>query len=203
MGYPDALTVIAALGAVATAIFTGTLWWSTRELWKASERQIKLVEEAAKQQWRLERPYVYAVPTTSTLRDFIGGKSSKPEIVLNIKNAGRGPARIKLVMLEMGIAKTYGEAAHEQYSVHGAETYVLAGGEGFTTSPIDVTNSVGNGRVIPEAFARNMQLVFVTPHVIYLDADGNEHTATESWRLYSQGAGLDLRREDTGAQRFT
>jgi hypothetical protein len=43
---------IAALGAFITAIFTGTLWWSTRKLWDASERQIKLAETTAARQLR-------------------------------------------------------------------------------------------------------------------------------------------------------
>jgi hypothetical protein len=69
---------IIALSAVITAIFTGTLWWSTRRLWKAgeihSERQL--------------RAYVM-IDAVNVENLTLGGC---PEARLTIKNSGQTPA---------------------------------------------------------------------------------------------------------------
>ena len=69
---------VIAMSASASAVFTGTLWWSTRKLWKAgeihSERQL--------------RAYVM-IDAVNVENLTIGGC---PEARLTIKNSGQTPA---------------------------------------------------------------------------------------------------------------
>jgi hypothetical protein len=82
--------VIEAVSTIAIALFTGTLWWSTRRLWRATK-------EAAEHIPLIERPYIYAfgVHKLITDRTVVGGFT--PFIKYTVANYGKTPAVIEMV----------------------------------------------------------------------------------------------------------
>jgi hypothetical protein len=185
--------LVTAFATVMIVIFTGTLW-------RTSDDTLSAIKRQGSEFLAIERPYVYAIPTGSSLRSYFEGET-KPSITFVIKNAGRGPARIKHVICTVGVAKTYEEASHSQHRVDVAETWVLAEKETETYTFDDLSVSLVGA--IPESLNRNLQSVFITPWVSYIDAGGKTHDTMETWRLFPDGDGFELRHHSTGRERYT
>jgi hypothetical protein len=80
--YRDLMAVVAT---VFIAVFTGTLWWSTRRLWEAGEKQRTLSEEISMRQLRA---YVSSVPNKLG----IVAPGAQIQAAFKIKNTGQTPA---------------------------------------------------------------------------------------------------------------
>lgn len=80
--YSDALTAIAGL---IVAIFTATLWTTTRQMWRASVEQLRHSEVTAERQLR-----AYVMIEKAHIENLQIGKTPKARIV--IKNWGQTPA---------------------------------------------------------------------------------------------------------------
>lgn len=111
----------AALGALATlfiALFTGTLWWSTRQLWQASENQSKLthrsIHEAARAASAMEQIAHHSAASADAAiatarhvlvveRAWVFGSpvleahDVLPKVYLGLKNHGKTPAFVKVI----------------------------------------------------------------------------------------------------------
>jgi hypothetical protein len=82
LGDPAWATVVAT---IFIAAFTGTLWWSTRKLWRAGERQLTHLENTAKRQLRA---YIAA---TITECDEPETREGIFNFHIEIKNTGQTP----------------------------------------------------------------------------------------------------------------
>src|SRR6476661_11045388 len=96
-----ALTLLATLFIAA---FTGTLWWSTRQLWKAGEQQIALAQQTSEatqsvlgQTRVIERAYVKISHEPPGVR--FERMDMTIHVKLRVKNFGRTPAHVTDVIL--------------------------------------------------------------------------------------------------------
>ncbi len=78
--------IIVALSGAAVAAFTGTLWWSTKRLWKVTK-------EAAEHIPRTERAYVFGGPGIGPQ----GRPNGKVVIGITMANYGKTPAFLKKI----------------------------------------------------------------------------------------------------------
>lgn len=108
--HPGALTLLATLFIAA---FTGTLWWSTRRLWKAGEQQIALAKQTSQatqivlgQTRVIERAYVKLSHEPPGVR--FERMDMTIHIKLRVKNFGRTPAYVTDVILNAGYSRAGG-----------------------------------------------------------------------------------------------
>jgi hypothetical protein len=121
-----ALTLLATLFIAA---FTGTLRWSTRQLWKAGEQQIALAKQTSEatqsvlgQTRVIERAYVKLSHEPPGVR--FERMDMTIHIKLRVKNFGRTPAYVTDVILTPVILAP-GERLPEVISYRGTEVYPL------------------------------------------------------------------------------
>jgi hypothetical protein len=77
--------IIGALTGVAVAAFTGTLWWSTRRLWRVTNKTLRHSEQTAERQLR-----AYISVVKARFSDVEIGK--RPKAKVTIRNSGQTPA---------------------------------------------------------------------------------------------------------------
>jgi len=171
-----ALTLLATLFIAA---FTGTLWWSTRQLWKAGERQIalaKLTSEATQtvlgQTRVIERAYVklsHEPPGVGFER-----MDMTIHVKLRVKNFGRTPAQVTDVILRPVILAP-AERLPAVLSYRGTEVYpatrafLVADDKIFTHVVFPLSEREYEG-----VWARQLSL-HVIGFVDYIDAFGVRH----------------------------
>ena len=104
-GYRDAVTAIAT---AFIAVFTFTLWQSTRKLWIAGERQIEIAMTAAEAAMRqagtaesaftkLERPYVFIFGVSKLEISRDRPLNQQPHVKYVVANYGKTPATIESI----------------------------------------------------------------------------------------------------------
>lgn len=78
--------IIAALSGIAVAAFTGTLWWSTRKLWRVTNETLRHAEKTA--EWQLR---AYVAMDSGCVMNSVPGAGAISAFV-RFKNYGNTPA---------------------------------------------------------------------------------------------------------------
>lgn len=109
IGYLDHhAEAITAICTIFVAAFTGTLWWSTRKLWRVTDQTLRHAELTAKQQLRA---YVSLIAADVII------EGVKIIFVLKFQNAGQTPASDVSVYLRPGaVDETRGKFEPEKHS---------------------------------------------------------------------------------------
>jgi len=171
-----ALTLLATLFIAA---FTGTLWWSTRQLWKAGEQQIALAKQTSEatqkmlgQTRAIERAYVKLSHEPPGVR--FERMDMTIHVKLRVKNFGRTPAHVTDVILTPVILAS-GERLPATLSYRGTEVYpatrafLVADDKIFTHIVFPLTEREYEG-----VWAGQLSL-HVIGFVDYIDAFGVRH----------------------------
>jgi len=164
--YQQILDGLNTLASLCIAIATGTLWWSTRNLWKASQIQIKAATGS-------ERPWLFPVATKVPPRGEKVATNNQWYISVTVKNLGRMPALIKECKVKIAEKSTLPPAPDFADAMDIGGPYSVEAQGTFDTRPI------GPGKPSDD------QLVFYG-RITYAELNGEKHTlrfAFEVWKL--------------------
>ena len=98
--------LVLALTGIAIAAFTGTLWWSTNRLWKASEKQYGLTRKIFAADIR---PWLTAEAEVGPFEN--NDEEITLSVTYKVKNIGKSPALGVRLMQRLGIG--YGDGDYE------------------------------------------------------------------------------------------
>ncbi|MRX33176.1 hypothetical protein [Aminobacter sp. MDW-2] len=183
---------IAMLGTALTAVFTGTLWWSTNRLWQASRDQLTAARDAISVSERLgeiqARAYVqFQHMDISTAYDGAGKQIFvfKPTFV----NSGQTPALVRKTIVQTRIVEDgRPETLDWGHSLVGEDAQIALGSGidvavATLTVPLNDAKRLGPGYRLFYRFTVDYSTVFSadktfrTEHAIEVVAEGNPSQA--------------------------
>lgn len=162
------------------ALFTVILAASTIGLWWATWTSVRLTQKTFTD---LERPYVYMMPRDNSFKGYFAGNDAGAIIGIVIKNIGRGPARIMKCHCDAGYFSP--ETKRGDYAQFRWEVGEFALGQGDSINhTFRVTPGFPLSPGTLENIQRNFRLIHINTWVEYLDAAGNRHVSSETWRYF-------------------
>jgi hypothetical protein len=153
---------IVALATIVLSVFTGTLWWSTRRLWKSATGQLHHLEQTTIHELR-----AYVLVSGARVDNVID--PSMREVRLTVRNFGKTPAKDVVVWMgtsirEFPLRGTFGRPPDTLRM--GRD---IIGPSRFTTSVVSVAGSTPQTEI---ALHSGTAAIFAFGEISYVDAFG-------------------------------
>jgi len=172
---------IAALGSVAVAVFTYTLWRSTHNLWETTRESVIATKQAAEALPSIERAYVFITPELEAWDPVTdpshGVYNSRYSVKFSIYNHGKTPAVIKLIDAKLRVLSEPPDNDISMASL--LPDKVLAAGESFTPDLSPRGCDVDEDAAVE--LDNNRAQIWFYGSIWYDDMFGKEHVTRFRW----------------------